>query len=115
MERTPARSSTRLRVSVVFPAPDGEDRMRMRPRRPTGDFESWLTASLHILNLLAELLDHGLQFKPDPRERHIIGLCTQGIGLAPEFLRQEIQASADRSALLQQAPRGIHVSTQPVE
>ena len=74
----------------------------MRPRRPTRGFGSWLTASLHVLNLLAELLDHGLQFKPDPRQGDIIRLCAQGIRLAPEFLRQEIEAPADRSALVQQ-------------
>ena len=52
--------------------------------------------SLHVLNLLAELLDHGLQVEPDPRQGDVVGLGAERVGLAAEFLRQEVEPAADR-------------------
>src|SRR5262245_22888097 len=53
---------------------------------------------LQVLHLLAKLLDHALELKADIGEFHIIGLRAQGIDLAIELLRQEIQPPAHRPA-----------------
>ena len=53
-------------------------------------------ALLQILNLLAELVDHGLQLQPDGRDRRGIRLGAERIRFAVEFLRQEIELAADR-------------------
>src|ERR1700712_5843775 len=106
-------SSAMARVSVVLPAPEGEDRIRIRPRRPTGSrgfafvpviFVS--TSLLDVLNLLAELLHDGLQVESDPRQADVVRLRAQGIGLAPEFLGQEIEAPANGAPGRDQLARG---------
>jgi len=59
-----------LRVSVDFPAPEGEDRISRTPRRGV---ENWSdTRLLQILHLLAELIDHSLEVEADPREGHVV-------------------------------------------
>src|SRR6185437_8465696 len=76
-----SRSRSR-RDKVVLPAPEGEDNTSIRPRR---------CISLDILGLLAELVDHGFQGQAGAGERNVGRFRTQGIGLAVEFLRQEIE------------------------
>ncbi len=75
-----------MRVNVVLPAPDGEDKISIRPRcvlkgleivvpRPRVrcvDESFGCIGSLNILNLLTELFYLGPQLKADRRERGII-------------------------------------------
>src|ERR1700677_3337392 len=75
-----------MRVSVVLPAPDGEDKISMRPRCVGNGLETAVArlrgrpicesfggmGSLYILNLLTQLLDLGAQFEADRRERGVV-------------------------------------------
>ena len=61
------------------------------------------------------MLDNRLQFKPDPRQRDIVCLCTQGIGLAAEFLREKIEFAPDRPALGKEGSGRLHMRSKPVE
>ena len=71
-----------LRESVVLPAPDGEDRTSIKPRRATVlCFAAPASSLFHILDLLAELFDRGLQLKPDIGELDIIGLGAERVRL----------------------------------
>ena len=92
--RAPAPS--RLRVSVVLPAPEGEDSTSIRPRRAMRRVMS--LASFDVLHLLAQLVDHGLQLEADRGQRAVVGLGAERVGLAVEFLRQEVEPAADRRA-----------------
>src|SRR5579871_2124267 len=89
-----------MRVSVVFPAPEGEERIRIIPRRRAP------IISLDVLNLLAELLDLSLEFKPLGREAHVVRLRAERIGLPAELLRQEIEPPPDRAARRKEIARG---------
>src|SRR6476619_1733679 len=79
------------RESVVLPAPEGDDRTNIIPLR--------FTPSLQIRDLLAELLDHGLELKPDIGELHVGCLGAQRIRFAIELLRKKIEPTADRGTL----------------
>src|ERR1700761_4091758 len=84
--RSSALSCSSMRVSVVLPAPEGEERIRIIPRR------RMRPRSFDVLHLLAQLLDMRAQFEPLRRQRSVVRLGAQGIGLAPELLGQKIQA-----------------------
>ena len=73
--------SSSLRDNVDLPAPEGEERTSIRPRRATFSPFSRLAIAwlLQILHLLAELLDYAFKFKTDVRELEIIGLGGQRI------------------------------------
>src|SRR5215210_6137745 len=73
------------------------------------------TPSFHVLNLLAELLDHRLKLKADLRERHVVGLGAQGIRLPAELLSEKIEPATDGAAFPEQSSGGLHVRPQPVE
>src|SRR5215475_11512692 len=140
-----------MRESVVLPAPDGEDRTSINPRRAIetfgpGGLEAVLLLALflaaafllpvfvrpvffwpvagvlailtpskcpadrraarqlfQILHLLAKLLDHRLELKPDVGKRHVVRLGAERIGFAVELLRQEVEPSPDRFAVGDQA------------
>ena len=66
ISRMPWSCSTRLRVRVDFPAPDGEERIRRTPRRAVIGGLVRPAILLDVLNLFAELLDDGLEVEPDP-------------------------------------------------
>src|SRR6476620_142882 len=110
-------SSRRSRVSVVLPAPDGEESTSIRPRRPMMSFSSSavMRGSLDILHLLAELLDLRLEVQPDDGEGGVVGLGAERVGLARKLLGQEVEAAPDRPALAQQLTRRAHMGPQPVD
>src|SRR3954447_19203346 len=109
----PGSCSTRLRVSVVLPAPEGEERMRRSPRRWWADASA--TALLHVLDLLAELLHGRLEIEADPRHGHVPGLGAERIGLPAELLRQEVEAPPNRPAGAQKVARRGDVGAQAVD
>src|SRR3982751_1789160 len=98
----PESCSTRLRVSVVLPAPEGEERMRRSPRR-RGDPSA--TALFHVLDLLAELLHGRLEVEPDPRHGYVPGLRTERIRPPPELLRKKVEPPPARPASTQKVAR----------
>src|SRR3546814_827946 len=93
---------------VVLPAPDGEDRTSMRPRRPT-------CLSLDILNLLAQLIDDGFQFEAYSRQADVCGLRAEGICFTVEFLCQEIEPAARRFASGKKLASLRHMGGQAVD
>src|SRR5688500_15367477 len=88
-----------MRDSVVLPAPEGDDSTNISPRRSTPSNPPAVIASLQILDLLAELLDHVFHLEPGLRQFQVVRFGAAGIDLAIEFLREEIEAPADRPAL----------------
>src|SRR5450631_478442 len=103
-----------IRVKVVLPAPDGDERINIKPRRPSGVFwpgavlslAKWLSSGmsflLDVLDLLAELLDFDAQFETKRRQARVVRFGAQRIGLAGQFLGQEVEPAADRAARRQQ-------------
>src|SRR5271165_7086329 len=91
--RSSALSCISMRVSVVLPAPEGEDRIRIMPRRLAFAISNltFSRISLDVLRLLAELLDLGPEFKPLRRQRDVVGLGAEGVRLAAELLGEEIE------------------------
>src|SRR4051812_26485032 len=103
-------SRVRLRVSVDLPAPDGDDRIRRSPRRVSS-----ATALLHVLDLLAELLDHGLEVEPEAREGDVVRLGAERVGLAPELLGEEVEPAPDCAAGCEKLARRRDMGDEPVE
>ncbi len=64
-----------------LPAPEGEASTIITPRRASSAI-----AYSRSLNLLAELVDDGLEVEADRRQLHGVGLGAQGIRLAVKFL-----------------------------
>src|SRR6476660_4545790 len=100
-----------MRESVVLPAPDGEDRTSISPRRVTnlafGFRDAARAISLfQVLHLLAELFDHALELKSDIGQRHVVRLGADRVGLAIELLREEIETAADGTTFCDQ-PLGV--------
>ncbi len=108
--RTGASAGSSRRSTAGSPGPPGRDcgsgstfRRRTARRGSAGVRAASMTAAtlgplLHVLNLLAELLDHRLEVEADPRQRDVVGLGAERVGLAAEFLRQEIEPAPDRAA-----------------
>src|SRR5438445_6283333 len=97
--------SMRRRVIVVLPAPDGEESTRSRPRRVISMGIALSCRSLNVLYPLAQLLDRRLEREPGARQLDIRRFRAQRVGLAMEFLAQEIEAPSDGDALAQQILR----------
>src|SRR6476469_6030800 len=92
------------RDRVVLPAPDGEDRTSIRPRR----WMAGASASFDILDLLPHALDGALEVDADARQLDVGRLRAQRIGLAIELLAEEVELAPDRivrSRVSQQGPR----------
>src|SRR5947207_9052597 len=73
-----------IRVKVVLPAPDGEERISIKPR-PRGpaicSFAKRFSRCkflLDILDLFAELLDLDAQFEAEPRQGRVVRFGAQG-------------------------------------
>src|SRR3954462_6754331 len=105
--------SIRLRVSVVLPAPGGDDRISNSPRRPKTAPSA--TPLLHVLDMLPELIDGRLQIEADPRHGHVVGLGAERVRLPAEFLGQEVETAADRAAGAQEVSRGGDMRAQAVD
>src|SRR5260370_12046198 len=120
MSSPPSRSS-KMRESVVFPAPDGEESTSIRPRRRTSRYPLSLSlvtlrpTLFDVLDLLAQLLDRDLEIEPDPRQLDIAGFGTEGIGLAIELLAEEVELAADGATGRDQGTAGFHMSAEPIE
>src|SRR6185437_11528446 len=71
--------------------------------------------SLHVLRLLAELVDGGFEREARARELYVGGFRAQRVGFAVEFLRQKIELAANRIARFQQCARFVHMRPQPVQ
>src|ERR1700737_5348156 len=90
----------RLRGKVVLPAPDGEERISIKPRPRALAVCSFAERSsrckflLDILDLFAELLDLDAQFEAEPRQARVIRFGAQGIGFPGTFLGKEGEPGA---------------------
>src|SRR6202023_1532392 len=97
-----------IRVKVVLPAPDGEERISIKPRPRALAVCSFAERSsrckflLDILDLFAELLDLDAQFEAEPRQARVVRLGAKHIGLARKFLGKEVEPAAGRAALRQE-------------
>src|SRR3990172_7293208 len=110
----PASASSRRRASVVLPAPEGDERTMSRPRRPMRTVSLPLDL-FNILNLLAHLVDDGLELETSSRCICVAGLGAQCVGFAIELLRQKVEATAGRLVQHQQLARRAYVGSQPLE
>src|SRR5580704_8912916 len=108
--RSSALSCNNMRVSVVLPAPEGEERINKRPRRLVA-----MAGSLDILNLFAQLLDLAAQIEADRSQGDVVRLGAERIGLARQFLREKIEPPADWPAGAHQFARRRHMGRQPIE
>src|SRR5260221_1812025 len=68
---------------------------------------------LHILHLLAHLLDQHLEFQRRLRNFSVDRLAAQRVGLAVQFLRKKIQPLTGAAAGAEHAPHLGHVRGQP--
>src|SRR5262245_40828082 len=104
--------SSSLRVSVVLPAPEGDEITRRRPRRSMG----MVLALFNVLHLLAHLIYDGFEAEPDAAQRFILRLGAKSIGFAMKFLRQKIELAADRTrAVFQQVMGSADMGEDAVE
>src|ERR1700720_2157770 len=95
-----------IRVKVVLPAPDGEERISIKPRprpraRAVCSFAGGSSSCnflLDILDLFAELFDLDAQFEAEPRQARVVRLGAKRIGLARKFLGKEGGPAAARAA-----------------
>src|SRR5687768_1183018 len=83
------------------PAAGPKDRFAVKAACSCGSCGSW-TILFHILNLLAELLDGGLEVQADRRQGRELRLRAQGVGIAHEFLGQEVQPSSNGAVARQE-------------
>src|SRR6478735_12542574 len=77
---------------------------RARPRR-----------SFDVLDLLADLVDQHLQLDRGARGARIDGLRAEGVGLAVEFLQQEVEPAPDRLFLPEHTTQFGDVTVEAVE
>src|SRR5512139_3596913 len=106
--------SSNWRDRVVLPAPDGDDRTSMSPRRWIAE----VPLSFDILDLLPQALDGALQIDADARQLDVGRLRAQRVGLAVELLAEEIELAPHRivrPCLGEQGARLGDVGGQPVE
>src|SRR5258707_14872344 len=96
----PFTSANSRAVSVVFPAPDGDEMM------------SRSGFSLDILDLLPDLLELRLDVHHEVRKLHILALRAQGIGFARHFLEQKLQTTPDGCAIGEQRLELIEMAGQ---
>src|SRR5690242_16530562 len=110
-----------FREIVVLPAPEGEERTSISPRRLTSmkpdDPAAVLikSSSLDVLDLLAQLLDRRLQVDADAGEADIGTLGAERVGLAVEFLAEEVELAPDGAALGDEVARRRDMGVQPVQ
>src|SRR5690606_28362437 len=108
----PLSASSRRRASVGWPAPDGQDRTSMMPRR---SMVGECTASLDVLNLLTHPLDLRLELQAQAGDAAVVGFRAERVGFAIDLLRQEIEPSPDRLSRIEQFASRGNVSTQPLQ
>src|SRR3546814_4143999 len=69
----------------------------------------------HVLHLLAELLDGGLEGETDPRQRRIARLGAERIRFAIQLLAQEVEPATDRAAFPDKVARRIDMRREPIQ
>src|SRR5260221_1498271 len=108
----PDSRSSNARVRLVLPAPDGAAMTKRLPAgvlirvsrrvaaaaRDIGSPARRVAVSFDVLHLLAHLLDHDLELQRGLRQLRVDRLGSQRVGFAIEFLHQEVEALAARSA-----------------
>ena len=67
------------------------------------------------MSLLPELVDYRLKRQPDSGQCDVGGFGAQSVGLAVEFLRQEIELAPHAFALGDQHTRVLDMGGQPVK
>src|SRR6185369_14230994 len=82
LKRSSGISLSRRAVSVVLPAPEGEDTIRGRG------------SSLHILDLFANPLEFCLHLHDQMGDFRILALRANGIRFSPDFLQQKVEPTA---------------------
>src|SRR5258706_14388511 len=118
--RSGSRSRS-IRESVVLPAPEGDDRTSINPRRRIsvnplcGSAGTMALPLFDVLDLFAQLLNGDLEVEADARQFDIGRLGAEGIGLAIELLAKEIELAADGPAAFDQGPHGTHVGRQAIK
>src|ERR1700724_633747 len=109
-----------IRVKVVLPSPDGEERISIKPRPRALAVCSFAERSsrckflLDILDLFAELLDLDAQFEAEPRQARVVRFGAQGIVFPGKFLGKEVEPAAGRAALRQKFVGRADVRGKPV-
>ena len=100
-------SAIKRRASVVLPAPDGDDSTNNSPRRAIGGIAARSTGLvglvgfvdiglLDVLDLLAQLIDHGFECQPVAGDFGVVAFGAERVGFAVEFLGEEVEFAADR-------------------
>src|SRR5438552_936926 len=99
------RGSARTRwISVVFPAPDGDEMMKRSPGVMLTPVEVLARSSLNVLHLLLERLDVRLEVEDNPRGADLPDLRARRVDLPVELLRQVVEALPDRAVRRQEPP-----------
>src|SRR5690606_36671976 len=71
--------------------------------------------SLNILYLFPQLVDHCFQLQADSSQAGVVRFRAERVGLAVEFLREEVEAAANCTLLRQKLPGLIDMGETPVE
>ena len=84
IDSSTAGSSSNMRESVLLPAPEGEDKTNIIPRRATtggawGRVDVSAMLLFQVLHLLAELLDDTFELKADIGELYVVRLGAECI------------------------------------
>src|SRR5688500_1333699 len=107
-----SRSSSR-RVSVVLPAPEGDEITNSSPRRlicvcPVDLF--------NVLHLLAHLIDHRLEGKANGAQGPVLRFGAKSVGFAVKLLGEKIKFAAHRSGIvLQELKCRRHMGEEAIE
>src|SRR3990172_4806534 len=108
----PGSSSRSRRDSVVLPAPEGDDNTSMRPllAMPVS-----ISPSLDVLDLLAQLIDDGLELEPGPADLDVGSFRADRVRLAIELLRQKFEFASNRLVALDELVGCRDMSAQTIE
>src|SRR5580698_8962660 len=104
---TSVSAASKAREMVLLPAPEGAAITRATPLRAI--------VLLNVLHLFANLFDRAFHLQAVTGERRAGRLAAQRVGLAQEFLHQEIQLAADRAAGLEQNFRGRKMAAETID
>ena len=107
-------------VLAVAEEPSGDRRLASPRRRRQHQHQPSAgdrlhRASLDVLDLLAQLIDHRLELEPGPADFNVGGLGAERIRLAIELLRQEFEFAPDRLIAVDELVRCRNMSAQAIE
>src|SRR5512141_444563 len=101
-------SSRTRRISVVLPAPEGDDTMKRSPR-VIGRL------SFDVLDLFLESLELRLQVEDELRRSGLPDLRAGRVHLTVQLLREVVEAAADGAVGSEEAPRLGEVRLEAVD